>query len=54
VLKETDIGGYIVAARLALVALSKLISFNYLDNEVHNFAMAISAYSMERITIIVQ
>lgn len=49
VLKKTEIGGYIVAAWLTLIALTLLASFNYLDVAVRDLVMAISAFSMARI-----
>lgn len=49
VLKKTEIGGYIVAAWLALIALTLLASFNYVDVAVRDLVMAISAFSMARI-----
>lgn len=49
VLKKTEIGGYIVAAWLALIALTLLASFSYVDVSVRDLVMAISAFSMARI-----
>lgn len=49
VLKKTEIGGYIVAAWLTLIALTLLVSFNYMDVAVRDLVMAISAFSMARI-----
>ena len=49
VLKKTEIGGYIVAAWLALVAVILLASFNYVDVAVRDLVMAIAAFSMARI-----
>lgn len=49
VLKKTEIGGYIVAAWLALIALTLLASFSYVDVAVRDLVMAISAFSMARI-----
>lgn len=49
VLKKTEIGGYIVAAWLALIALTLLESFSSVDVAVRDLAMAISAFSMARI-----
>lgn len=49
VLKKTEIGGYIVAAWLALIALSLLGTFSYVDVAVRDLVMAISAFSMARI-----
>lgn len=49
VLKKTEIGGYIVAAWLTLIALTLLASLNYMDVAVRDLVMAISAFSMARI-----
>jgi hypothetical protein len=49
VLKKTEIGGYIVAAWLTLIAVTLLASFNYMDVAVRDLVMAISAFSMARI-----
>lgn len=50
VLKKPDIGGYIVAAWLALIALTLLFGFNFVDVAVRDIVMAISAFSMARIS----
>ena len=49
VLTKTEIGGYIVAAWLTLIALTLLASGNFLDVAVRDLVMAISAFSMARI-----
>ncbi|UGS24485.1 hypothetical protein [Flavobacterium channae] len=49
VLKKTEIGGYIVAAWLTLIALTLLGSFSSVDVAVRDLVMAISAFSMARI-----
>lgn len=49
VLKKTEIGGYVVSAWLALIALTLLASFSYVDVAVRDLVMAISAFSMARI-----
>jgi uncharacterized membrane protein YphA (DoxX/SURF4 family) len=49
VLKKTEIGGYIVAGWLTLVALSLLINFNFVDVAVRDLVMAIAAFSMARL-----
>ena len=49
VFKKTEIGGYIVAAWLTLIALTLLTSLNYIDVAVRDFVMAIAAFSMARI-----
>ncbi|MDX2174747.1 MAG: hypothetical protein SFY56_16705 [Bacteroidota bacterium] len=49
VLKKTEIGGYIVAAWLTLIALTLLASFKFMDVAVRDLVMAIAAFSMARI-----
>lgn len=49
VLKKTEMGGYVVSAWLALIALTLLASFSYVDVAVRDLVMAISAFSMARI-----
>lgn len=46
---KTEIGGYVVSAWLALIALALLVSFSYVDIAVRDLVMAISAFSMARI-----
>lgn len=53
VLKKSEIGGYIVAGWLTVVALTLLIDFNYVDVAVRDLVMATSALSMARISKIV-
>ena len=48
VLKKPEIGGYIVAAWLTLIALTSLAGFNYVDVAVRDLVMAISAFAMAR------
>ena len=48
VLKKTELGGYIVAAWLTVVALSLIAGFNFLDVAVRDLVMAIAAFSMSR------
>lgn len=48
VLKKTEIGGYIVASWLTVIALSLLASFSYVDVAVRDLVMAIAAFSMAR------
>lgn len=50
VLFQPRIGGYLVSAWLVLVALSLLISGNYLDVAVRDLAMAIGAFSLARLS----
>ncbi len=49
VLKKTEIGGYVVAAWLTLIAFTLLANLNYMDVAVRDLVMAISAFSMARI-----
>jgi len=49
VLKKTEIGGYIVAAWLTLIALTLLASFKFVDVAVRDLVLAIAAFSMARI-----
>lgn len=49
VLLRAEIGGYIVAAWLAAIALTLLAGFNYLDVAVRDLVMAISAFTMARL-----
>lgn len=48
VLKNPEIGGYIVAAWLTAIALTLLAGVNYLDVVVRDLVMAIAAFSMAR------
>jgi uncharacterized membrane protein YphA (DoxX/SURF4 family) len=50
VLKKTEIGGYIVAAWLTVIALTLLAGFNYVDVAVRDLVMAISAFAMARLS----
>lgn len=50
VLKKTEIGGYIVAGWLAAIALTLLAGFRYPDVAVRDLVMAISAFSMARLS----
>lgn len=49
VLRNARIGGYIVAAWLACIALSLLASFNYVDVAIRDLVMAIAALSMAQL-----
>ena len=49
VFKKPEIGGYIVAAWLTLIALSLLVGFIYVDVAVRDLVMAIAALSMARL-----
>lgn len=53
VLKKPEVGGYIVAAWLTVIALTLLMGFNFADVAVRDLVMAISAYSMTRLSKIV-
>lgn len=53
VLKKPEIGGYIVAAWLFCIALSLIVSLQYLDVAVRDLMMAISAFSMAKMSKIV-
>ncbi len=48
VLKKTELGGYIVAAWLTVIALTLLTGFNFVDVAVRDLVMAISAFSLAR------
>jgi len=48
VLRKAAIGGLIVAAWLTLIALTLLLSLNYMDVAVRDLVMAIAALSMAR------
>jgi len=50
VLKNSYIGGYIVAAWLTSIALTLLIGFNFVDVAVRDLVMAVSAFSMARLS----
>ncbi|WP_270088022.1 hypothetical protein [Sphingobacterium sp. SYP-B4668] len=54
VLKKAAIGGYIVAGWLTVIALTLLIGFNYVDVAVRDLVMAIAAFSMARISKLVE
>ena len=49
VLVKPAIGGYIVAAWLAVIALTLLASGNYLDVAVRDLVMTIGAFSLARL-----
>jgi hypothetical protein len=50
VLRNAEIGGYIVAGWLTVVALTLLAGFSNLDIAVRDLVLAISAFSMARIS----
>lgn len=49
VLRKPAIGGKIVAAWLAVIALTLLLGFNYVDVAVRDLVMAVSAFSMSKL-----
>jgi len=53
VLKKTELGGYIVAAWLTVIALTLLPGLKYVDVAVRDLVMAVAAFSMARIAKIV-
>jgi uncharacterized membrane protein YphA (DoxX/SURF4 family) len=53
VLIKPAIGGYIVAAWLALIALTLLAGGNYLDVAVRDVVMAIGAFSLARLARVI-
>ncbi len=53
VLKKPEIGGYIVAAWLTIISLTLLAGLNFVDVAVRDLVMAISAFSMARLSKIV-
>ena len=48
------IGGLVLSVWLTLIAISLLIGWTYADVEVRDLVMAISAFSMSRLAIIVE
>lgn len=54
VFKKPEVGGYIVAAWLTTIALTLLLSFNFVDVAVRDLVMAISAYSLAKISKLVE
>ncbi|MBS1558439.1 MAG: hypothetical protein JST69_06890 [Bacteroidetes bacterium] len=59
VLKKTEIGAYIVAAWLSLIALTLLAGFNlagfhYVDVAVRDLVMAVAALAVARLSKVVQ
>ena len=53
VLKKPEIGGYIVAAWLASIALTLIFGLNFLDVAVRDLVMAIGAFSMARLAKVI-
>lgn len=54
VLKKPRIGGLIVAGWLVLIALTLIGGLNYLDVAVRDLVMAIAAFSMARLSKIIE
>ncbi|MGW8123486.1 hypothetical protein ACV07N_12570 [Roseivirga echinicomitans] len=54
VLIKTELGSYVVSVWLVLIALSLIFSGSYLDVAVRDLVMAISVFSLARITRIIQ
>ena len=50
VFKKPEIGGYVVAAWLTLIALTLLAGFNYVDVAVRDLVMAIAALAMAKLS----
>jgi hypothetical protein len=50
VLTKTELGAYIVAAWLVCIAVTLLLSGNYLDVAVRDIVMAIGAFSLARLS----
>ena len=53
VLKKTEIGGYIVAAWLTLIALTLLAGFRVVDVAARDLVMAVAAFAMAKLAKIV-
>ncbi|MGJ7033202.1 hypothetical protein [Niabella hirudinis] len=51
--RKAALGGYIVAAWLTAIALTLLAGFNYLDVAVRDLVMALSAFSMAKLSKLV-
>jgi len=50
VLVKTEIGAYIVSAWLVCIALTLIVSMNYVDVAVRDIVMAIGAFTLARLT----
>lgn len=50
VFTKTQLGAYIVAAWLTLIALSLLLGFNFVDVAVRDLVMAIAAFSLAKLS----
>lgn len=54
VLKKTEMGAYVVSAWLTLIALTLLFSWKFMDVAVRDLVMAISAFSLARISKLIK
>jgi len=54
VLRKTELGAYIVSAWLTLIALTLLFSGKFMDVAVRDLVMAISAFSLAKISKLVK
>lgn len=54
VLKKPEIGGYIVAAWLTCIALSLLAGLHFIDVAVRDLVMAIAAFSMAKLSKVIE
>ncbi len=50
VFTKTQLGAYIVAAWLTVIALTLLLGFNFLDVAVRDLVMAIAAFSLAKLS----
>lgn len=50
VLKKPEIGGYIVAGWLTVIAFTLIAGFNYVDVAVRDLVMAIAAFTMAKLS----
>lgn len=54
VLSRTEIGGFLVAAWLVLIALNLITQGRYLDVAVRDLVMAISSFTLARMTVVLK
>ena len=54
VLKKTELGAYVVAAWLTLIAVTLLLSGKFMDVAVRDLVMAVSAFSLARIAKLIK
>jgi uncharacterized membrane protein YphA (DoxX/SURF4 family) len=54
VLLKPSVGGYVVAAWLALIALSLIVSGSYLDVAVRDLVMAVGAFTLARFSNVIE